>query len=583
MDKKKNVFRGIAASPGIVMGKVFLIEKESDYLAEKHIARGEVRAEQHRFNEALVSTKQEMLQTKEKILKTLGKNHARLIEAYLLILSDPILTGDVSQTISKEKAKAEFALKQSIDRIVKKFEKLEDEYFRERKHDVIDVGKKIMNHLLGKDRKGLMRFKTEVIVVAHSLSPSDTIHMREHMVKAFATDIGGKTSHTAILARALEIPAVVGLKNITEYTSAGDEVIIDGNEGLIIVNPDRDTIASYRKAREMHLAEIRELEKLKDLPAQTLDGHRIALAANIDSPEEIKSILSHGAEGVGLYRTEYLYVDRTAIPTEEEQYAHYSAVVKALLPYSVIIRTVDLGGDKLPKSGFGFLTQERNPFMGLRGIRLCLQYPEILKPQIRAILRASAEGKVKMMFPMISTLEELKRSLELVKEVKEDLKRNRVEFDNDVEIGIMIEVPSAALITDILAREADFVSIGTNDLIQYTLAVDRVNENVATLYDPLNLSILRCIKFIIDSTHIAGKWVGMCGEMAADPTLNAILIGLGIDELSMSAPDVPRVKNMVRSMQFRRAQELVKEVMRLGDRESIARVIKRGATHLNWK
>ncbi|MFH1282932.1 MAG: phosphoenolpyruvate--protein phosphotransferase [bacterium] len=583
MEKKKSVFKGIAASPGIAIGKAFVIEEESDYFPEATVQRSGVKDEILRFQTALSKTKNEMLQTQEKILKTLGKSHARLIEAYLLILSDPILTEDVIQTINREWVKAEYALKQSIDKIVKKFEKLDDEYFRERKNDVIDVGKKIMQNLLGRKKKDMTKLKDEVLIIAHSLSPSDTVHMRDQMVKAFATDIGGKTSHTAIVARILEIPAVVGLKAISKFIRSGDDVIIDGNAGLVIINPDRDTISSYRRAKEIHMAELRELEKLKDLPAQTVDGHRIVLAANIDSSDEVKSVLSHGAEGVGLFRTEFLFLDRNSLPTEEEQYRHYTNVVKSLLPYSVIIRTLDLGGDKLAKQGYGVGKQERNPFMGLRGIRLCLHHPELLKPQIRAILRASSEGKVKMMFPMISTLEELRQVQELVKEVKLELTRERIDFDGDIEIGIMIEVPSAALITDILAKESDFISIGTNDLIQYTLAVDRVNEDVATLYDPLNLSILRLIKFVVDSTHAAGKWVGMCGEMAADPNLNAVLLGLGLDELSISPVDVPRIKSFIRTSNFRKSQELVKEIMRLSDRDSISRVVKRGVARSNWK
>ena len=574
VEKLSQVLHGIAASPGIAIGKVYLMEDDDFALVQREITKDETKKEIIRFKEALAKTRADMLATQEKILKTLGKEYARLGSAYLLILEDPLITRDVAKKIS-EGVNAEYALYRIIENVVRSFEMIDDEYFRERKHDIQDVGKKILSHLLGKEKRSLAGMAAQSIVVAQNLTPADTIQMRENLVRGFATDIGGRTSHTAIVAQSLEIPAVVGLKNATAQMRDGDTIIIDGNQGLVLLNPPPEMIENYKREREIQLAQVRELEKLRDLPAQTLDGHRVMIVANIENPDEIKSVLNHGAEGVGLYRTEFLYFNRTTLPTEEEHYENYRRVAQKMLPYSVIIRTMDIGGDKLAHFDLEGFAEEKNPFMGLRAIRFCLKYPEVFKTQLRGILRASADGKIKIMYPMISGVAELKAANKILNAVKEDLRREGKPFDEKIEVGSMIEVPSAAVTADLIARECDFLSIGTNDLIQYTLAVDRINENVAQMYEPLHLSILRLLKTIIDAGHNAGKWVGMCGEMAGDPSFIKVLLGMGLDEFSVAAVQIPKIKKITRSLTMLEAKELVSDIFSSDDNESIADKIKK--------
>lgn len=572
-EKPTNILQGVAASPGIAIGKVFLLEDDEFCLIQREIAKDDAKKEVARFREALAKTRAEMLATQEKIFKTLGKEYARLADAYLLILEDPLITRDVIKKIG-EGVNAEYALFRILERVIRSFEMIDDEYFRERKHDIQDVGKKILRHLLGKERRSLAEISGESIVVAHNLTPADTIAMRENMVRGFVTDIGGRTSHTAIVAQSLEIPAVVGMKNATAQVREGMTIIVDGNQGLVILNPAPEILDNYRREQEIQLAQVRELEKLRDLPAQTTDGMRLTVAANIENPDEVKAVLKHGAEGIGLYRSEFLYFNRSTLPTEEEHYQNYLRVVQKMLPYSVIIRTIDLGGDKLANIGLEGLAEEMNPFMGLRAIRLCLKYPQVFKTQLRGILRASAAGKVRIMYPMISGIAELRAANRILAETKDELRREGRKFDENIEVGAMIEVPSAALTADLIAREVDFLSIGTNDLIQYTLAVDRINENVASLYEPLHLSILRLLKMIIDAGHSAGKWVGMCGEMAADPTFTKILVGLGLNELSVSPGQIPRIKKTIRSTSLLESRALVEDVLQSPDNETVLRKIK---------
>jgi phosphotransferase system enzyme I (PtsI) len=572
-DRGTNILQGIAASSGIAIGKVFLLEDDEFCLIQREITKEDTKKEIARFRDALTKTRAEMINTKDKISKTLGKEYARLADAYLLILEDPLITRDVIKKIN-EGVNAEYALFRILEKVIRSFEMIEDEYFRERKHDIQDVGKKILSHLLGKERHPLSDISSDSIVVAHNLTPADTISMRENLVKGFVTDIGGRTSHTAIVAQSLEIPAVVGLKNVTAQVREGSTIIIDGTQGMVIINPSPEILENYRREQEIQQAQVRELEKLRDLPAQTVDGHRLAIAANIDNPEETKSVLRHGAEGIGLYRTEFLYFNRTSLPTEEEHYQNYVRVAQKMLPYAVIIRTIDIGGDKLAHIGLEGLTEESNPFLGLRAIRLCLKYPELFKVQLRGILRASAEGRIKIMYPMISGLHELRQANKLLLETKDELRREGKKFDENIEVGAMIEVPSAALTADLLAKEVDFLSIGTNDLIQYTLAVDRVNENVASLYEPLHLSILRLVKNIVDAAHNAGKWVGMCGEMAAEPSFSRVLIGMGLDELSVSPVQIPKIKKIVRNTSLLEAKALVQEVLNSPDNEAVFNKLK---------
>ncbi len=554
------VLRGIPASPGIGIGKAFIMKEEALSYVFRALAKEEVKKEIARFRSAVLKTRAEFVQTRDKVLKVLGKSHAALIDAHLLILEDALFSKDIEKMISQELINAEAALVAVLEDIGRTFEKIGDEFFRQRKDDIMDVGKRVMRYLLGRQGGQLAQLSEHCVVISHNLGPADTLSLRDDLVQGFATDIGGRTSHTAILAQGLEIPAVVGLKEVSAHAMPGDLIIVDGNEGLVIVNPTMATLENYRKVREIQLAELRDLEKYKDLPARTTDGREVALAANIESQEEIRTALSHGAEGIGLYRTEFLYLNRKDLPSEDEQFENYAGVARQMLPYSVIIRTMDLGGDKLTPLGVTGLTQEQNPFLGLRGIRICLRFPDIFKTQLRAILRASGIGKLKIMYPMITSLNELRQANRILAEVKEELKEKSIAFDPEVEVGIMIETPSAAIISDWLARDSDFFSLGTNDLIQYTLAVDRVNENVAHLYNPLHMGVLRLIRMVIEAGHKAGKWVGMCGEMAGNPAFTRILLGMGLDEFSVPAAAVPRIKRLIREISVEDAKKLVERI-----------------------
>jgi len=563
------IIRGIAASPGIGIGKAFVLKEEALSYEFRKLDRDDIKKEIRRFQNAVAKTRSDILLTRDRLLKVLGKSHAALIDVHLLILEDSLFTKDVEKKISQEEMNAEAALVTVLDQIGRTFDQLGDEFFRQRKDDVQDVGKRVMRHLLGKQSIGLARLSERSIVIAHDLAPSETLAMRDDLVEGFATDIGGRTSHTAILAQGLEIPAVVGLREITAKVRSGDMLIVDGIAGLVVINPSMTMLENYRKVREIQLAERRELEKLRDLPAQTPDGRKVVLASNLESPDEVKTALGHGAEGIGLYRTEFMYLNRESLPTEEEHYQHYATVAKQMLPYSVIIRTMDLGGDKLAPLGVTGLSQEQNPFLGLRGIRLCLRYPDLFKLQLRAILRASTEGKLKIMYPMITSIDELRQANVYLEEVRKELRSKNIAFDNNLEVGIMIETPSAAVVADLLAKEADFLSLGTNDLIQYTLAVDRVNENVASLYNPLHLGVLRLINNVVEAGHKAGRWVGMCGEMAGDPTFTRILLGMGLDEFSVAAAAVPRIKSLIRETSLADAKKLCQEILQSTDQEAV--------------
>ena len=567
------MFTGIAAAPGIAIGEAFLLDEEDFCVVEVKIPESEIKKEISRYKEALNKTHQEMEATRNKIDSLLGKEYGRLAEAYQVILDDPIFNRDVIKKISSG-VNAEYALYRIMEQVVKSFDLIEDEYFRERKHDIQDVGKRIMRHLIGPMRHSLAEINKPVVVVARNITPADTLTIHEGTIQGFVTDMGGKTSHAAILSQTLGIPAVVGLRNITATVKSGEMIILDGNQGIVIVNPSQEVLLNYQREKEIELKTSQELEKLRDLPAQTRDGTRFILAANIDNPQEAKLVLRYGGEGIGLYRTEFLYFNRTDLPSENEHYENYRQVARKMLPYRVIVRTVDIGGDKIASLGGMDLPPERNPFMGLRGIRLCLRYPEFFKVQLRAILRASAEGRLGIMYPMISGVEEFLAANRILAEVKEELRQRKIPFDENIPVGAMIEVPSAAMTADIIARQADFLSIGTNDLIQYTLAVDRVNENVADIYEPLHISILRLLKKIIDAGHNAGKKVTMCGEMAADPNFTAVLIGLGLDEFSVSPPAVPKIKRTIRSLELVEAQKLAEEIFNAPSRDIIIQQIK---------
>ncbi|MFH1645823.1 MAG: phosphoenolpyruvate--protein phosphotransferase, partial [Candidatus Omnitrophota bacterium] len=472
----------------------------------------------------------------------------------------------------------EYIFEGVLKKYVKAFQKIDDEYLRERIADIEDVGKRLMANLLGEKKKGLVDLPAKSIVVAYDLSPSDTATMHRKNVISFVTDIGGKTSHTAIMAKSLEVPAVVGLENVTENVNNGDSIIVDGANGLVYLNPTATVIARYTAEQKELVKFGKELQELQLLPAETLDHHKIELASNIELPEEVPSVVHYGAEGIGLYRTEYFYMNRTGLPTEEEQFQAYKNVAQQLKPYPVTIRTFDLGGDKF-LSNLN-VPKEMNPFLGCRAIRLSLANPQLFKVQLKAILRASAYGKVRLMYPMISGSDELAMANNILEECKQELKAKRVAFDKNIEVGIMIEVPAAAMIADILAEQVDFFSIGTNDLIQYSLAVDRVNEKIAYLYEPAHPAILRFIRNIISAAHAKGIWVGMCGEMAGEPFFVPLLLGMGLDEFSVPVSALLKIKKIIRSITYDNAKDVAQKALSLSTAKDIGDLVAKNFKHI---
>ncbi len=574
MKQNNIILNGIAASSGVAIGKVFVLEEDEFLITKKEISGAQIKQELSRLKNAMEKTRLELVDNQKELNKMLGENYAKIADAHLLILNDPMIKDEIEKLVNKG-VNAEYAIHKVVDNFSKTFDLIDNEYFRERKHDLLDVAKKVMRNLLGKTKKSLTDLEEDCIIVANNLTPSDTVNMKEVMVKGFVTEIGGKTSHTALVAQSLEIPAVVGLKDITHKVKQGMPIIVDGNLGLVILDPSQETVENYKREYEIQISKKKELEKFKDLPAVTTDGREVILGANIENPEEVRAALRHGANAIGLYRSEFLYMSKKTMPTEEEHYKNYSKVAKMMMPYEVIIRTMDLGGDKIARLGLMNIGREANPFMGLRAIRFCLKYPDIFKTQLKGILRASVHGNIKIMYPMISRISEIRQANKILEKAKEELRKEGKPFKEDIEVGVMIEVPSAAVISDIIAKEVDFLSIGTNDLIQYTMAVDRINADVAHLYEPMHPAILRLLKNIIDSAHAAGKNVGMCGEMAGDPLYTVILLGLGLDEFSMSAVQIPKVKKIIRSISKAEAKKLVEQLFTCKNMNEVNLVMKK--------
>ena len=543
------------------MGRAFLLDSEEIPVTKRPIPHSAVPKEIVRFEEALVQTRREILAIQEKISEEIGIEHGEIFNAHLMVLEDRALIEEVVTRLKKEQVSVDHIFSEVLNKYIHAFSRVEDEYLRERTSDLADVGRRILRNLTGLKRRTLAELTNPVIVVAYDLSPSDTATMHRQHVIGFVTDIGGRTSHTAIMAKSLEIPAVVGVELATQRIKPDDVVIVDGTTGAVIVNPDPQTLKTYEALKKKLHTIDQALLRVKHLPAETPDGHRVHLAANIELPDEIPSVIAHGAEGIGLYRTEYLYMNRSGLPSEEEQYEAYKHVAQAIAPHAVIIRTIDLGGDKFISQLK--IPQEMNPFLGWRAIRFCLARPDIFRVQLRAILRASAFGKVRLMYPMISGVEELRDANRILEDVKKELVAERKNFDQKMEVGAMIEIPSAAMTVDLLAKSAQFFSIGTNALIQSSLAVDRVNEKIAYLYEPAHPGVLRLIKHIIEVAHEHSIWVGMCGEMAGEPALSLILLGMGLDGFSVSAVNVPRIKKVIRTVPTYRAKEVVKEALRL--------------------
>jgi phosphotransferase system enzyme I (PtsI) len=552
--------KGIAASPGIAMGKAYILEKEEYCILEYKIKKEEVEQELKRFETAVENSKRDLRKIKKRVKEELGEKEAYIFQAHLYILEDPLFIQDITRRIKRQRLNAEAAVRRTLQIFEARFTSARAEFIRRRFGDVEDVGEHILRNLLRRPTLTLSHLEEDIIVVADDLAPSDTVSMQRSRILGFATNVGGRTSHSAIMARSMEIPAVVGLGDITKKVEPGSVVILDGNRGRVIINPSFQQLERYRKEKEKFISHKKDLEILRSLPAQTPDGREVGLAANIAAPEEVDLAVREGAEGIGLYRTEYLYMNRSSLPSEDEQVEAYKKVLEKAAPNSVIIRTLDLGGDKF-LSHFP-VPAEINPFMGWRAIRLCLERVDIFETQLRAILRASRFGNGKIMYPMISGIEEIRKVNRILAGVKEKLRREGTPFAENVETGVMIEIPSAAVIADLLAKEVDFFSLGTNDLIQYSLAVDRVNEKVAYLYQPLHPTILRLTDNVVKYAHREGIWVGVCGEMASDPLFVLILLGLGVDEFSVAPTSLLEIKKIIRSIEWEETQQIAAKLLK---------------------
>ncbi|CEG26631.1 phosphoenolpyruvate--protein phosphotransferase [Bacillus sp. B-jedd] len=562
--------QGIAASNGIAIAKAYkLIEPD---LSFKKQAVEDAEAEVARFRSALEQSKGELSQIRDRAREELGEDKAAIFEAHLLVLSDPELVSPIEDRIRTDKVNAEVALDETAGMFISMFEQMDNEYMKERAADIRDVTKRVLARLMGVQLPNPSMIAEEVIIVGEDLTPSDTAQLNRQFVKGFTTDIGGRTSHSAIMARSMEIPAVVGTRSATEEIKNGDLVIVDGLKGEVHINPTPELVKAYEQVKEDYEAQKAEWAKLVNEKTVTADGHEVELGANIGTPKDLKGALENGAEAVGLYRTEFLYMGRDQMPTEEEQYEAYKAVLEGMKGRPVVVRTLDIGGDKeLPYLN---LPKEMNPFLGYRAIRLCLDQKEIFRTQLRALLRASSYGNLKIMFPMIATLNEFREAKGILEEEKTKLVSEGITVSEKIEVGIMVEIPSTAVLADQFAKEVDFFSIGTNDMIQYTMAADRMNERVSYLYQPYNPSILRLVKMVIDAAHAEGKWAGMCGEMAGDVTAIPLLVGLGLDEFSMSATSILRARSLMKKLKKSEMEELAASALLMGTVEEVMEAVK---------
>ncbi|MCH1639359.1 phosphoenolpyruvate--protein phosphotransferase [Paenibacillus timonensis] len=561
---------GIAASAGVAIAKAFKLE-HPDYTIHRRDASDSA-AELAKLDEALAKSQQELEAIKERTLQELGEKKAEIFESHLLILNDPELLTPVRDKIASDNVSAEFALNETANEFISMFENMKSAYLKERAADMRDVTKRVLTHLLGLTYVNPADISEEVIVIAEDLTPSDTAQLNRNYVKGFTTNIGGRTSHSAIMARSLEIPAVVGTKEVLDKVNGGDLVIVDGLDGSVIINPTEDVLNEYKAKRDKHLMQIEEWKKMREVQTTSKDGVHVELAANIGTPNDVVGVLENGGEGVGLYRTEFLYMGRTELPSEDVQFNAYKTVLEKMEGKPVVVRTLDIGGDKeLPYLN---LPKEMNPFLGFRAIRLCLEQKDLFRTQLRALLRASVYGSLRIMFPMIATLDEFRAAKAMLLEEKEKLKAEGIQVSDEIQLGIMVEIPSTAVLADQFAKEVDFFSIGTNDLIQYTMAADRMNERVSYLYQPYNPAILRLVKMVIDAAHKEGKWAGMCGEMAGDATAIPLLLGLGLDEFSMSATSILPARSQISKLSKAEMEQLAAKALQMQTAAQVVELVR---------